>query len=423
MPKKDADNKKTDAPDSGLDLENILSELGSEGSLAISRIEPSWCKGHVRTITLNGAERVSIEWIAEKFGGEKLQCRVYGPDGHKMIKNRTVDVCAPPKNGHGIELVRGPDGAPVPVTQLQEARRRYEIAHGITPAAPDPAQPAAPAAPDPQSLNANTLLASLLNAQAQSNQAMQAQNQNMQTMLINRIGTLERQLMASMQGAGGAPAAAPTDPLQNLDNFVATAHKFHEVKKAMGLGDAPPAVEDSEANTFLELAKGFLELEAEKVKARQQPGGPPALPAYGYQQPPPPADQGVPPGSVPPPDFMTQQPPGPPPPAAPGQLTDDQLKMIIAQRLPSMLANASPAERLAYAQEVAGQEFDLGRLEDYELDDPAGAETEQTSGQDLESILNLEDIDQSGVEHGDQDPSCDNAAKAPDRRTPTESVS
>lgn len=409
MTKKPDDNAKKKEDKPVLDIENLLAELGNEGSLSINRIEPSWAKGHIRSVPISASERISMEWISEKFGGEKLQVRIYGSDGHKLQHLRTVEVCGPPRNGHGIELVRGPEGNSVPITQLAEAKRRYDMLHGLTPAEPVAPVPTAP--PADQGLNANALLASLLSAQAQQNQAMQ-------TMLVNRIGSLEQHLMRQVQQGATVPAGAatPADPLQNLDNFVATAHKFHEVKKAMGLNDTPAPVEDSETSTFIELAKGFLQLESDKVKANQHP----QLPVGYQQQPPPPGlEQGVPPGSVPPPDFNTQQPPPAPP--APGQmpnLTDEQLKILLAHRLPGLLKNATAEQRLAYAQEVAGEDLDLGNLEDYNDEDPLEPENVPNVGQPGPNDLNLQDTDQSGLQHEGDKTSWDKS-KDPDH-TPAE---
>ena len=91
-------------------------------------------------------------------------------------------------------------------------------------------------------------------------------------------------------------------------------------------------------------------------------------------------------------------------------LNDEQLKVLLAHRLPALLKNATPEQRLAYAQEVAGQDLDLGTYQDYVEDDPLQPENQQDVGQEQDNPLDLENIDQSGLKREGDNTSWDKSA-------------
>lgn len=394
------DEPKTKKTAAETDLEQLLGEIGGDGQVAVSRKEPDWAKGHIRTVLTSKGDRISMDWITEQFGGAKLQIRVYGSDGRSMIGSRTVDVCAPPRNGHGIELVRGPDGEKVLVTQLDVARRRYNQIHGIE--EPAPITPALGAAPLPpaQPFDMTAMFTAMI---AQMNQT----NQTMMTMLVNRITSLETMGPAQHGGAVVQTTADPADPLGNLTNVVKVIGELDAVKEKMGISDREPA---NETAGYLDLIKGFMEIHVENKKAQvaqltagAQPG---QLPA-GQQLTP-----GQVPGAVPPP--VPGQYPGGIPPNVP-KPTPEQLLPLVREMLPQYLENASRAERVQMAEMVLGapiyddQNTDPGDDIDDDVDEgnnPPPQENQFPDGQRPQNPLDLDIHDETGDEHEDPVDSC-----------------
>lgn len=377
------------------DLEHLLGEIGGDGQVAVSRKEPDWAKGHIRTVLTSKGDRISMDWITAKFGGDKLQIRVYGSDGRTMIGSRTVDVCAPPRNGHGIEIVRGPDGEKCLVTQLEVARRRYNQIHGIEePAAALPPGIPAPAATPAQPFDMTSLFTAMIGQMNQTNQAMM-------TMLVNRITSLET--MGPAQHGGAPPPAPPdaADPLGNLTNVVKVIGELDAVKEKMGISDREP---QNEMSGYMDLIKGFMELHVEKQKAQvaqlQQAAAPAAqLPAGqpGGQPPPPPPQAGA------------AFPPGVPKPTA------AQLLPLVKEILPEYLENASREERVQMASMVLGEPIYDDQDDGFEDEfagahdppaDPPEVENAFPDRQETENGLDLDIHDETGVEPEDTVESC-----------------
>jgi hypothetical protein len=340
-----------------LDLDVILSEIGNEGSIIVSRKEPDWCKGHIRTMQINAGEPVSMDTIAAKFGGEKLYFRIYGPKG--LVARRTIDVCAPPRNGYGIELVLGPRGNVIPITQMESEQARFmqKNPSGALPAgayAP-PALPPPPAAP------------AIDNSIIQMMRAQQDQTNALLNMFLTRIGALET--MLQRQAPAGAPQAPAYDPLGQLQNTVTVIGQLDKIKRSM-IDDRPPAADEGDG-IYTQIISKFLELAVDKQKAAAA-GALPAPPQYAlpqYQSPIPPGALGALSGSAGAGAFTAPPPPAgsppPPPPVAAGKIDlttvpNDDLVMAIFQRLPDL----SDEDRLRYAEQLLGQPIELDDTDD-----------------------------------------------------------
>jgi hypothetical protein len=338
---------------SELDLDVVLSEIGNEGSIVVARKEPDWCKGHIRTLQINAGEPISMDTLAAKFGGEKLYLRIYNSKG--MIARRVVDICAPPRNGFGVELVLGPRGNVIPLTQLESENARYlqknpaAMLPGGAFAPPSGAPPSgAPSAP------ANDAFMEMLKNQ-------NAQTMQLLNMFLTRIGVLETMLQQRDFTPAAAPALPAYDPLSQLQNTVTVIGQLDKIKRSM-IDDRPP--EDQDGGVYTQIINKFLEL-AIAQKGGAPPGAPPGAPAYALQ-----SSSPIPPGALgalanaggAPPGAPLGSPPRAAPAAAPAAgpldlaaVSNDQLIAAVFARLPAL----SDAERLKYAQEILGETIEL----------------------------------------------------------------
>lgn len=379
-------NDESGTPEVG--LERLFRELGGEGSIAVTRNEPDWAKGHIRTVQANPGDPISMDWLTAKFGGAKLRVRVYAADG-KPMGSRTVEICAPPRDGMGIELVRGPEGNAVPVNRLDAERRRYNQINGIEntqlPAAQLPAAAPPPAPP----IDFTQMFAAMITQQNQANQAMMA-------MFVNRIQHLE-----SIGSGTGPPVATspvePADPLGNLTNVVKVIGELDAVKEKMGISDREPP---SETAGYLDLIKGFMEMHVEKKRAEvaQMGAGQPAAQLAQGQ-----------PGVPPPNPYQQGAPPNVPKP------TPEQLIPLVKEMLPQYLENATRAERVKMASLVLGEQIydDMNDEPEDDFDDgtnggnnPPPVENQFPDGQIPQNPLDLDIHDETGDEHEDPVDSC-----------------
>lgn len=409
------DGEKTKKSADEVDLDVVLSEIGTAGKVSISRVEPDWCKGRVRSFELGSAEPISVDWIAQKCGGAKFHVRVYGPDGKGTLAFRTVEICGAPKNGHGIELVRGPDGEPIPVTQLQEARRRYAILNGLPVEGEQLGQQAPPAAVAPAPIDMTGMLQTMMQAQNQ-------QNQTMITMMTNRVNSLERLLAQQIQNG---PAVAqgqvvePVDPMAQLTNTVKTIEQLEKIKGAMGVTNQEPT---SDASMYTDLIKGFMEMELEKrranvaqLQAQQQPAQlPPSVPPPGAQPvPAPPPVQ----GAQPPVQGAQLEPQFDP-------VSGKEIDPVILMQAMSHVEGLPRSERLKIASAVLGEEIDDGSG-DADADwteDPPELENPDQGGQKPMEGIGSSYSDETGEDQGSFEPPCSDP-NIPDPSAPQNSGS
>lgn len=399
--------KKKDEGTEEIDLDQILLEIGNQGRVSVTRIEPDWAKGYVRAIQIQGNETISMDWLSEKFGGEKLQVRIYGADGKGIKAFRTVDICGPPRNGFGIEYVRGPDGTKCLITRYAEAQRRYAQLNGMEmPAVAPSPQEGTPAQPANQGFNLSTVLQTLITAQ-------NTQNTTMTTMLVNRIGSLEQLLTRQVgQPAQGGPVEPP-DPLGNLRNTVDVIAQLETVKQKMGISDRE---QPSETAGYVDLIKAFMEMKLEGQKAQVAQLQAQAAQAPALPQGQPPAPHGQPPA---PPIQRQVQPGAQPQPGAPVE-TDNDLMKLAMERIETMPRE----ERLKLASAVLGEPIDDDHREYFEEeDDPSEVENQFTDGQDPKNALDLAYNDETGDEHGSDQDRCSEPSPITDPSAPQKSAS
>ncbi len=363
----------------GVDLEQLFRELDNIGSVAVSRIEPDWAKGHIRTVNVSNSEPLSVDWIAKMFGGTKLRVRVYGADTKQLIGARDVEIMGPPRDGYGLEIVRGPEGNAISINRMAEEQRRYNQLHGIEP--PAPPAPPPEQAPQGQPFDMTQMFTALIQQQNQS-------NTQLTQMLVQRIQHLESMSLGYNPAPATPAPTEPPDPLGNLKNTVEVIAQLDAVKKKMGINDEP--AQHNESAGYLDLIKSFMEihLEAQRAKANQLHGaqGAPQLPpgapgpaAY------PPANP-APPGHPPAPPWATWAP----------QPTAEQLLPVVQRVLPQYLEQASRHERLKLAELVLGESIDDGDDDYNDTDDSTGLENDFENRQEVENALNYESYGEAG---------------------------
>jgi len=82
-----------------IDIETVVSEIGKQGKVSVSREEPEWCKGHIRTVPIAGSEPITTEWLGKFFGGSLLTVRIYGTGAAALRAKRTGNGCRNTRKG------------------------------------------------------------------------------------------------------------------------------------------------------------------------------------------------------------------------------------------------------------------------------------------------------------------------------------
>lgn len=227
-----------------LDLAGIFSELGDNCKIAIARMEPEWCAGHVRTVHFDPKEPISMDWIQKKFGGEKLQVRLYGPKSATnksgYLTARTIDIMGPPRDGNGVEMTQGPDGKAVKVPELEMAIERYNQKLGIDRKNAQAVEP-----PAIQNTPDMTLFQVLIESQS-------AQHATMLQMMGQRVQTLE-DLLYKQHAVQQGP------PINAVDQLKSTMETFTMMDKMRGKL-ASPESEDSDSLMPMigQIVQGFM---------------------------------------------------------------------------------------------------------------------------------------------------------------------
>lgn len=227
-----------------MDLASIFQELGDECRVSVKREEPEWCMGHIRTVAFNPDKPIDMDWLRTKFGGEKLQVRLYGP--HKTKENRSgyitsrlVDIMGPPCDGHGIELTQGPDGKACRVTELQTVIERHNQKMGIKRQSESVQPVASPA------LQNETLFATMIQAQAQQHGAMME-------MMGQRVNSLEGILYKRGPDQQGTPA-------NPIDQIKQTAEAMKILKSMSGeYGDSAGSDDSSILSMIGPIIQGMF---------------------------------------------------------------------------------------------------------------------------------------------------------------------
>lgn len=92
-------------------LEKLLSEVDPGFKIAIKRVQPSWCRGHLETIEVyDGGEEssaVDMDYLIRTWGGEQLHLKVHNEKG-QWIGGGTVSLFTYPPLRRG-KLLREPN--------------------------------------------------------------------------------------------------------------------------------------------------------------------------------------------------------------------------------------------------------------------------------------------------------------------------
>lgn len=250
------------------DLDTLLGEITSDFKISIKREEPDWCAGNLGTFHFDRGEAISTDWIANRFGGDKFQIRIFQGDG-TPIGSRRIRIPLKPRR-EGVDLVRSPDG---PIT-VDEAKVLLK--------------PEAPRSSDPM---VNMLEKVLAIQAANATQQMQ-QYQMMQESSMKRTEQLENMLFRLMTTPPTAPAtalAAPPTPQEQINNTLSLVQGIDDLRGAVG-GESLAQGELDSILTNPLLEKVVDRLITPKT---QQQGPPPGYQQQAYQQQPgqPPAQE------------------------------------------------------------------------------------------------------------------------------------
>lgn len=273
--------------DPEMDLEQIFGELqGQRFKVQVIRQEPDWAKGTLGTFDFDEGEEITTDWLVNKFGGRKLQIKVMTSDS-KYWKSKRVTFPKPPKED-GIELVEGPNGSPIKITQQK------------------PETPPPPPVQD----SMNGLLKGVLEMQTQ-------QANQMQTLMMTLLTkTLESPPVAQHIPA---PPQQLADPQSHLRSTLETFKLFEEAKGIFG-GAAEGAAEEENP-----LIGKIMEKMIEKFAGEPQQQNPQAQQMAGMA---PQQNRALPPGPI-----------------APPEPDDATLAMMVSKRLKTM----EPEERAHWA--------------------------------------------------------------------------
>ena len=89
-------------------LEKVLSEIPDGHKMAVTRVKPRWCEGHIETITIyhdeSGQGNISADDLKERYGGEQLALRFMDENG-RLIKRKTVTFANEPPRENGVVLI------------------------------------------------------------------------------------------------------------------------------------------------------------------------------------------------------------------------------------------------------------------------------------------------------------------------------
>lgn len=345
------------------DLDTLLEELGEEFKIVIQRKEPEWCCGHIRTVYFDPQEPIGLDWITKQFGGSKLQIKVYGPNdsGKKgYITGKTIDILGPPRDGHGVELVRGPEGNAVKIHDLPAAIEQHRAKTGLSHR--EERKPIEVPAPQPvQPAQDNSMFQAMLNAQAE-------QNKIMMQMMLGRVQTLEQLLYQRENQTAVPQPPANYDPFGSIKQAGNAIKQLESIKESLSGGGGTE--DDGFMNLIGTLGKAFIS--NQQQHAQSQPSQPARAPVV------------VPPRQQPafhgPPPSQPSQPAQPAQPSQSSQVTDESLSNM-ANKLASLgtddvtevalqaFADMPADKRAQVAMAIVGELQNDSGVDDTSIDD------------------------------------------------------
>ncbi len=242
-----------------VDLDTVFGEMSEGYKIAIKRIEPEWCSGHLGTHAISPDDAISMEWIKSRYGGKRIQIKILDPQG-KYLGMRTENIPVEPKDGDGNTLVKGPDGRIMTSTEYEIERGgakapAFDIA-GL--AALMQTQAPAPAGgldltglaalmqtlkPEPSDFGMKEMFA-----------MMQTQAQQTQALLLNKISSLETAI-----SGGGQPAAN----ISGIKGTIGAIKELEELRTSLGVDDV-----QQQPSMYEKLAESFIDMQMQKETAK-----------------------------------------------------------------------------------------------------------------------------------------------------------
>lgn len=203
------------------DLEQLFQELEGGFKIQVLRLEPDWCKGTLGTFDFMAGESVTTDWLVEKFGGRKLQVRILHADSSYNAARTIIFPKAPREDG--IEIVKGPDGAPITVHERDAAKER-------------------PAPPPQQQNDMSGLFTTMLEMQTQ-------QANQMQSLMM----TLLSKTLDSSNNAPVAPVSPPPVPVNPQAHMKDTLEMFKTMEELRGMMSTGGQAESDPENPLLSM--------------------------------------------------------------------------------------------------------------------------------------------------------------------------
>lgn len=85
-------------------VEKVLGDIPIGWSIAISRREPGWARGHLETISVNEEQPLDLDYLAQTWGGEVLTARVKDDRG-QYVKSVDIPMYSYKPKSWGEELL------------------------------------------------------------------------------------------------------------------------------------------------------------------------------------------------------------------------------------------------------------------------------------------------------------------------------
>lgn len=328
------------------EIDDILSELGSDFKVRIERLEPRWCDGSLGTLHISSGERLDLEELGERYGGRKLLLRFIGPNG-RVIKAKTVKFPGPPRED-GIIIKQRLD----PADEVHSSSR-----------------------PDEQ--NTFGSMEAILNMM---NNQSAAHQKTIETIMLGRISNLESQIEERQQTnpALAPPATSGLDQIRESMSMIAEISKLQK--------DILPQAENegggNNKSPFEGVIQDFVKMMMEREKLKMEM----AVKQQTAQTTAPPLDQ---PAAV-------VVPPAPAPTPAPASDPSDLESVpndIFAAEVKRRFDQLGDDDKLDLMRVVAGDSIDFEEEEEFSpIIDPHAEDLRSSSPIDFTSSDNAADV-------------------------------
>lgn len=224
--------------DNDRQLENIQQQLNSAGvgwQIAIARAEPTFCAGHLETIPVVEPERpIDIDQIVARWGGQRLQLKIKGPDG-KIRGGGTIHCRSFPPKVKGVviteESMMRLGAPPTPATTMPQINQ----------------QPAAPQAqnPNPLGIDIPGLMKMAMAGKGGGDTALAGK-------LLEYAFTMQQNAMKQAQ------SAPQMNMMKQMEGMLGMFEMFGKFKTMFGGEVGGGDSEDSMIPMLMQLAQGMM---------------------------------------------------------------------------------------------------------------------------------------------------------------------